>query len=51
MNKDSADNSKKLNHEEDLILLLDALQMKLKENNPHLFQSYEEIRNQNNNGS
>ena len=25
--------------------------MKLKENNPHLFQSYEEIRNQNNNGS
>ena len=36
MNKDSADNSKKLNHEEDLILLLDALQMKLKENKSEL---------------
>lgn len=36
MNKDSADNSKKLNHEEDLIMLLDALQMKIKENKSEL---------------
>ena len=36
MNKDSADNSKKLNHEEDLIMLLDALQMKIKKNKSEL---------------